>query len=135
LYGYFHNPKSVFLVLEYATKGEVFRELRSGALKDHTVQAYIRSLISAISFIHQRHVIHRDIKPENLLLNAKGELKLADFGGSVHAPPPFHHRKTICGTPEYLAPEVVCGRPYTSSVDIWALGVLCYELLAGEFYF
>ena len=85
--------------------------------------------------MHRCHVIHRDIKPENVLLGASGQAKLADFGWAVHAPPPHHRRTTMCGTPEYLAPEMIADRPYDKSVDVWALGVLAYELLTGRYPF
>lgn len=73
---------------------------------------------------------NRDIKPENLLLGAKGEIKIADFGWSVHAP--SSRRTTLCGTLDYLSPEMVCGQTYNEKVDLWSLGVLCYEFLTGK---
>jgi serine/threonine protein kinase len=75
-------------------------------------------------------VIHRDIKPENLLLGIYGDLKIADFGWSVHAP--SSRRTTICGTLDYLPPEMIDDRPHDEKVDLWSLGVLCYELLVGK---
>jgi serine/threonine protein kinase len=69
---------------------------------------------------------------QNLLLGADGNVKVADFGAAIHAPPPHNRRTTLCGTPEYLAPELVQGRPYDHLVDVWALGVLCFELLTGK---
>ena len=74
-------------------------------------------------------MIHRDIKPENLLVGIKGELKIADFGWSVHAP--NSRRQTLCGTLDYLPPEMVEGRDHDHNVDLWSLGVLCYEFLFG----
>jgi len=75
-------------------------------------------------------VIHRDIKPENLLVDSKGEVKIADFGWSVHAPSSKRH--TLCGTLDYLPPEMVEGHAHDKSVDIWSLGVLAYEFLVGS---
>ena len=75
-------------------------------------------------------VIHRDIKPENLLLDMKGDLKIADFGWSVHAP--SSRRATMCGTLDYLPPEMVEGSSHDEKVDLWSLGVLCYEFLVGK---
>lgn len=79
---------------------------------------------------------HRDIKPENCLLDGSGSLKLADYGGAVHAPPSDSHSSSVrtysvCGTPEYLAPEVLKGGGYGLEVDVWACGVLLHELLVG----
>ena len=75
-------------------------------------------------------MIHRDIKPENLLVDSKGEVKIADFGWSVHAPSSKRH--TLCGTLDYLPPEMVEGHAHDKSVDIWSLGVLAYEFLVGS---
>ena len=75
-------------------------------------------------------MIHRDIKPENLLLDMKGDLKIADFGWSVHAP--SSRRATMCGTLDYLPPEMVEGGSHDEKVDLWSLGVLCYEFLVGS---
>lgn len=75
-------------------------------------------------------MIHRDIKPENLLLDLKGELKIADFGWSVHAP--NSRRTTMCGTLDYLPPEMVEGKAHNETVDVWSLGVLMYEFLVGS---
>ena len=90
---------------------------------------YIASLAKALLYCHSKHVIHRDIKPENLLLGLHGELKIADFGWSVHAP--NSRRQTLCGTLDYLPPEMVEGRAHDAAVDIWSLGVLAYEFLVG----
>ena len=75
-------------------------------------------------------MIHRDIKPENLLLDVRGDLKIADFGWSVHAP--SSRRATMCGTLDYLPPEMVAGEFHDEKVDLWSLGVLCYEFLCGK---
>lgn len=88
---------------------------------------YIKSLAGALQYCHTKHVIHRDIKPENLLLDLKGELKIADFGWSVHAP--NSRRTTMCGTLDYLPPEMVEGKAHNETVDVWSLGVLMYEFL------
>merc|ERR1712025_9108 len=79
---------------------------------------------------YSKKVIHRDIKPENLLLDAKGNIKIADFGWSVHAP--NSRRATICGTLDYLPPEMIEGAMHDEKVDLWSLGVLTYEFLVGK---
>lgn len=133
LYGYFHDEARIYLILEYAPKGTLFKELQAQPLKrfeESQSAIYIKSLASALQYLHERDVIHRDIKPENLLLGHKGDLKIADFGWSVHEPNSM--RTTLCGTLDYLPPEMVQGKPHTKNVDLWSLGVLCYELLVGR---
>lgn len=133
LYGYFHDEARIYLILEYAPKGTLFKELQSQPHKrfdERQSAIYIKSLASALQYLHERDVIHRDIKPENLLLGHKGDLKIADFGWSVHEPNSM--RTTLCGTLDYLPPEMVQGKPHTKNVDLWSLGVLCYELLVGR---
>lgn len=94
---------------------------------------YIRDIASAAMYMHKRHIYHRDIKPENILVGSDGRLRLADFGWAVHAPPPnYNTRYTLCGTPEYLAPEMISGTGHDYAVDLWAIGILAYEILFGK---
>ncbi|XP_068855605.1 aurora kinase C-like [Aphelocoma coerulescens] len=131
LYNYFHDRRRVFLILEFAPRGELYKELQRCRRLDATRTATLmEELADALLYCHGRKVIHRDIKPENLLLGLKGELKIADFGWSVHAP--SLRRRTMCGTLDYLPPEMVEGGGHDEKVDLWCLGVLCYELLAGH---
>jgi len=133
LYGYFYDEVRVYLILEYAPRGELYKELQSQPDQhfDETRTAkYIMQLASALKYCHMKKVIHRDIKPENLLLNLRGDLKIADFGWSVHAP--SSRRTTLCGTLDYLPPEMVEGKAHDEKVDLWSLGVLCYEFLCGK---
>ncbi|MBA0680187.1 hypothetical protein Goari_011899, partial [Gossypium aridum] len=89
---------------------------------------YIASLTTALAYCHEKHVIHRDIKPENLLLDHESRLKIADFGWSVQS---RSKRHTMCGTLDYLAPEMVENKAHDYAVDNWTLGILCYEFLYG----
>ena len=131
LYGYFYDQTRIYLILEFAAKGELYKELQKSQRFDEKRAAkYIKSLAHALNYCHIKHVIHRDIKPENLLLDLKGDLKIADFGWSVHAP--NSRRKTLCGTLDYLPPEMVEGKEHDSKVDVWSLGVLMYEFLTGS---
>ncbi|KAI0298141.1 kinase-like domain-containing protein [Multifurca ochricompacta] len=101
LYGYFHDEKRIFLMLEFAGKGELYKQLtKYGCFSERRSAVYIDQMADALSYLHSKHVIHRDIKPENLLLGINGELKIGDFGWSVHAP--SNRRTTLCGTLDYL---------------------------------
>ncbi|KFY09061.1 hypothetical protein V492_05657 [Pseudogymnoascus sp. VKM F-4246] len=131
LYSHFHDSKRIFLILEFAKKGELYKHLRrERRFPEWQAATYIAQMASALKFLHKKHVIHRDIKPENILVGIHGELKIADFGWSVHAP--SNRRTTMCGTMDYLAPEIVNHYTYNTAVDLWSLGVLMYELLVGE---
>lgn len=135
LYGHFHDSKRVFLILEFAGKGELYKHLRKESrFPEWKAAQYVAQMASALRYLHRKHVIHRDIKPENILVGIHGELKISDFGWSVHAP--NNRRQTMCGTLDYLPPEMI--KPggsdnfYNEKVDLWSLGVLTYEFLVGE---
>ncbi|XP_051023665.1 aurora kinase B [Acomys russatus] len=134
LYNYFHDRRKIYLILEYAPRGELYKELQKHRTFDEqrtaTVRAIMEEVADALMYCHRKKVIHRDIKPENLLLGLQGELKIADFGWSVHAP--SLRRKTMCGTLDYLPPEMIEGRMHNEMVDLWCIGVLCYELMVGN---
>uniref|UniRef100_A0A8C9RMS3 non-specific serine/threonine protein kinase n=1 Tax=Scleropages formosus TaxID=113540 RepID=A0A8C9RMS3_SCLFO len=131
LYGYFHDSSRVYLILEFAPKGELYSELqRCGHFDEQRSATYMKELADALQYCHSKKVIHRDIKPENILLGANGEIKIADFGWSVHTP--SSRRSTLCGTLDYLPPEMIEGRTHDEKVDLWSLGVLCYEFLTGK---
>ncbi|VFQ94636.1 unnamed protein product [Cuscuta campestris] len=129
LYGWFHDDERIFLILEYAHGGELYKELRKcGRFSEVQAATYIASLAQALAYCHKKDVIHRDIKPENLLLDHEGRLKIGDFGWSVQS---RSKRHTMCGTLDYLAPEMVENKAHDYAVDNWTLGVLCYEFLYG----
>jgi aurora kinase A len=131
LYGYFYDETRVYLILEYAARGELYKELQKNKrFEERRAAHYIFQMADALQYCHSKKVIHRDIKPENLLVGLKGELKIADFGWSVHAP--SSRRATMCGTLDYLPPEMIEGDTHDHNVDLWSLGVLLYEFLVGK---
>lgn len=133
MFGYFYDETRVYLILEYAPRGEMYKALQKqpdGHFDEASTATYVGQLADALNYCHSKKVIHRDIKPENLLLDLTGNLKIADFGWSVHAP--SSRRATMCGTLDYLPPEMVEGEFHDEKVDLWSLGVLCYEFLAGK---
>ncbi|KAF4698553.1 hypothetical protein FOZ62_011858, partial [Perkinsus olseni] len=141
LYSHFEDREYVYLLLEYCAKGELYHLLRTQHKRRFPVERAARYFLmaaQAVGHLHSHGIIHRDIKPENLLITADDTLKLADFGWCAELPPPVpghasHARRhTFCGTLDYLSPEMLLGRGHNHSIDLWGLGVLLYELLAGR---
>jgi aurora kinase len=135
LFGHFHDAKRIFLILEFAGQGELYKHLRKEQrFPEWKAAKYIAQMAAALKYLHKKNVMHRDIKPENILVGVHGEIKISDFGWSVHAP--NNRRNTMCGTLDYLPPEMLRGGGkdnfYSEKVDLWSLGVLTYEFLVGE---
>ncbi|KAJ2899979.1 hypothetical protein MKZ38_002698 [Zalerion maritima] len=131
--GWFHDSRRVFIMLEFAAGGELYKVLRKeNTFSERKAAKYIAQVAESLHYMHKKNIMHRDLKPENILVGVNGELKLADFGYSVHAP--SDRRETLCGTLDYLPPEMLRGPSgaYTKAVDLWSLGVLTYEFLTGE---
>lgn len=124
----------IFFIMEYVKGGELFAKVAKGKLNEDVARKYFQQLISAIDFCHSRGVSHRDLKPENLLLDENENLKISDFGLSA-LPEQLRNDgllHTQCGTPAYVAPEVLRKKGYDGSkADIWSCGVVLYVLLAG----
>jgi aurora kinase, other len=131
MFGHFHDSTRVYLLVEFVAEGELFKVLRrEGRFSEVKASKYIYQMSDALLYLHKKHIIHRDIKPENILLGLDGNIKIADFGWSVHAP--SSRRATMCGTLDYLPPEMVEAKDHDYRVDIWALGILNYEFLVGN---
>ncbi|XP_052198464.1 CBL-interacting serine/threonine-protein kinase 24-like [Diospyros lotus] len=123
----------IFIVLEFVTGGELFDKIvHQGKLSENESRHYFQQLIDAVAHCHSKGVYHRDLKPENLLLNFHGNLKVSDFGLSALQQQGVELLHTTCGTPNYLAPEVLGCRGYDgATADIWSCGVIIYVLMAG----
>ena len=137
MYSYFHDKTKVFLVLEYCPGGTLFDALRNAPNRrfdEPYAAGVMRQLCSALAFCHRFQIVHRDIKPENILIGENGEIKLADFGWAVanRSNEQKMSRRTLCGTVDYLPPEMVEDNPYDERVDAWMVGVLLYEALVGH---
>jgi len=131
LFKTFKDRKYLYMLMESCLGGELWTILRDkGHFDDSTTRFYTACVVEAFDYLHSRNIIYRDLKPENLLLDVNGYVKLVDFGFAKKLQ---HGRKTwtFCGTPEYVAPEVILNRGHDISADYWSLGVLMYELLTG----
>ena len=117
------------MLFPYICGGELFTYLRmAGSFPLATSLFYSTEIVSALSYLHSLHIVYRDLKPENILIGKDGHIVITDFGFSKKV---NDKTWTLCGTPEYLAPEILQSRGHSKSVDWWALGVLMYEMLAG----
>ncbi|KAK4858333.1 hypothetical protein QYF36_014817 [Acer negundo] len=135
MYEVMASKSRIYIVLEFVTGGELFDKIASkGRLKEDEARLYFQQLINAVDYCHSRGVYHRDLKPENLLLDANGVLKVSDFGLSAL---PQQVREdgllhTTCGTPNYVAPEVINNKGYDGAkADLWSCGVILFVLMAG----
>ncbi|KAK4218000.1 camp-dependent protein kinase type 2 [Rhypophila decipiens] len=129
LWGTFQDAKNLYMVMDFVEGGELFSLLRkSGRFPNPVAKFYAAEVTLALEYLHSHDIIYRDLKPENLLLDRHGHLKITDFGFAKRVP---DLTWTLCGTPDYLAPEVVSNKGYNKSVDWWSLGILIYEMLCG----
>ena len=133
LLGWAQDAAALHLVMSFAHGGEVFTHLRAcGRFDEDRARHYASEIACALSHLHAVHgVAYRDLKPENLLLDAHGHCVLADFGFAKRLTPNEPKTYTLCGTPDYLAPEIITRVGHAFAVDWWALGVLIYEMLVG----
>jgi len=130
-YGYIQQGNLVYLILDYAENGNLYMHLRKRKnLSEREIFKYFYQTCQAINYLHDQDIVHRDIKPENLLLDKDFNIKVCDFGWSSYNI--REERRTFCGTYEYMAPEIVHKKYYDYRVDIWALGVLLYELIHNK---
>ncbi|XP_009318525.1 PREDICTED: cGMP-dependent protein kinase 2 isoform X4 [Pygoscelis adeliae] len=132
LYRTFKDSKYVYMLLEACLGGELWSLLRDrGSFDEATTKFCVGCVTEAFDYLHHTGIIYRDLKPENLILDAEGYIKLVDFGFAKKIGS-GQKTWTFCGTPEYVAPEVILSKGHDCSVDFWSLGILVYELLTGS---
>ncbi|KAH9951286.1 cAMP dependent protein kinase [Amylocystis lapponica] len=129
LYATFQDSLNIYMLLSYVPGGELFTHLRRARhFTPDVTRFYLATIILALKYLHSFNIIYRDLKPENLLLDSRGYLRLTDFGFSKIVD---DRTWTLCGTPEYLAPEIIQSDGHGKAADWWACGILCYEMLVG----
>ena len=129
LYGTSQDDLNLYMYMEFVAGGELFSHLRrAGRFTNDTGKFFAGSIVLALQHLHALDIVYRDLKPENLLLDEFGYLKITDFGFAKKVE---DRTWTLCGTPEYLAPEIIQSKGHGKAVDWWALGILIYEMLAG----
>lgn len=130
----FEDQESVYILLELCTNQTVNELLkRRKRLTELEVQCYVVQIISALKYLHSNRIIHRDLKLGNMFLSGDMEIKIGDFGLATKLEFDGEKKRTICGTPNYIAPEILDGKVgHSYEVDIWSLGVICYTLLVGK---
>ncbi|KAH8025740.1 hypothetical protein HPB51_011071 [Rhipicephalus microplus] len=128
----FNFDTELYLVMELVKGGDLFDAIAAATkFPEYEASRLVSHLASALAHLHSLHVVHRDIKPENLLVGVRGALKLADFGLATELPRDGSLLSTVCGTPTYVAPEILAETGYALEVDVWAMGVITYILLCG----
>ena len=130
----FQTNKKLYLVLDFHPGGELFYHLsRRGRFREHQARVYAAEITLALEYLHVNDIVYRDLKPENILIQADGHIALTDFGLAKDGVTSFvEGAKSFCGTPEYLAPEIILHTGHDYLVDVYAVGILIYEMEVGE---
>lgn len=130
--GAFDSRSTKIILMEFIVGGELFRRIREVTrMSPNEARFYMAEMCVVLEYLHGKNIVYRDLKPENIMIDAMGHIRLVDFGFAKKIPNP-DMKSSFCGSPFYIAPEMLSSNYYGNSVDIWALGVLLYELLVGN---
>ncbi|MEE6514000.1 hypothetical protein FKM82_021914 [Ascaphus truei] len=132
LFGCFLTPDHACFVMEYMPGGDLMMHIHANVFSQPVARFYSACVVLGLQFLHEKKIIYRDLKLDNLLMDAEGFVKIADFGLSKEGMGFGDRTSTFCGTPEFLAPEVLTDTSYSNAIDWWGLGVLIYEMMVGE---
>ncbi|KAK3777605.1 hypothetical protein RRG08_021722 [Elysia crispata] len=131
LHGSYKDASNLYLIMDYVYGGELFLLIRrKGRLPEAWAQFYSSQVLLALQYLHYCNIVYRDLKPENIMIDHKGYTRLGDFGFAKRVDRGITW--TLCGTPQYLAPEIILSKGYGKSVDYWGFGILIYELISGQ---
>ena len=132
LFDYFQDTKSLYFVLEFVNGGEMFTHIqkqKKHRFDEDQTRFFAAETVLAFEYLHNLDIVFRDLKPENMLIDYRGHIRVTDFGFAKRVD---DKTWTMCGTPEYLAPEIIVNKGYSHAVDWWAVGVLTYEMRCGH---
>jgi serine/threonine-protein kinase ULK/ATG1 len=127
----FNNTEEVYLILEYCCNGDLTKFLDSNGIDEKLAKNYLKQLSEGLKYLKDNNISHRDLKPQNILIDKDNVLKIIDFGFAKNIDP-SNMADTFCGSPLYMAPEILTYNKYTDQADLWSVGVILYELLTGK---